>query len=156
MRKVICEIRHLFVSEKHNFFGHHGEAPGDAPLIEVGRVECVAGLGIKGDRFFGYKKAYKGQITFFEEEIYEDLCALLNVHDRGPEAFRRNVLTRGVHLENLIGSEFSLQGVRFLAREECRPCYWMDQAFAPGAEVALKGRGGLQAEIVKDGELCVG
>ncbi len=155
MGKVICEIRHLFVSQKHIFFGHHGGAPGETPIIEVDRAECVAGLGIRGDRFFGYKPAYKGQITFFEEEVYKDLCAILGVRDRGPGAFRRNVVTRGICLNDLIGSEFALQGVKFLAREECRPCYWMDQAFAPGAEAALKGRGGLRGEILSDGELRV-
>jgi hypothetical protein len=63
------------------------------------------------------------------------------------------VITRGVHLNDLIGVEFEIQGVQFFGREECRPCYWMDFAFSPGAENVLKGRGGLRAEILKDGHL---
>jgi hypothetical protein len=64
-------------------------------------------------------------------------------------------ITRGVDLNALIGNEFEVQGVRFRGTEECRPCYWMDQAFAPGAEKFLKGQGGLRATILTDGTLRV-
>jgi hypothetical protein len=53
----------------------------------------------------------------------------------------------------LIGQEFEVQGVCFLGMEECRPCYWMDRAFAPGAQEFLKGRGGVRAKILTDGIL---
>jgi len=53
----------------------------------------------------------------------------------------------------LIGQEFEVQGGRFLGTEECRPCYWMDGAFAPDAHELLKGRGGLRARILRDGSL---
>jgi hypothetical protein len=147
------EISHLFISAGHNYFGRHEKPPGEHPIIEVERIQCVTAKGIAGDRFFGFKKQYKGQITFFEEEVYQDLCLRFGVRDRSPEAFRRNVITRGVRLNELIGKEFELQGIRFFGNEECRPCYWMDLAFAPGAEGALKGRGGLRAEILSDGFL---
>ena len=49
--------------------------------------------------------------------------------------------------------EFAVQGVRFLGVEECRPCYWMDQAVGTGAESWLKGQGGLRAKILSDGWL---
>jgi hypothetical protein len=147
------EIRHLFISAGHNYFGRHGKPPCDHAMMEVERLQCVTSKGIAGDRFFGFKKEYKGQITFFEEEVYQDLCLQFGVWDRTPEAFRRNVITRGVRLKELIGQGFELQGVRFFGNEECRPCYWMDLAFAPGAENALQGRGGLRASILSDGFL---
>lgn len=147
------DICHLFISAGHNYFGRHEKPPGEHAIIEVERIQCVTAKGIAGDRFFGFKKRYKGQITFFEEEVYQDLCLRFGVWDRRPEAFRRNVITRGVRLNELIGKEFELQGIRFFGNEECRPCYWMDLAFAPGAEGALKGRGGLRAEILSDGFL---
>ena len=146
-------ISHLFISAGHNYFGRHEKPPGEHPITEVERIQCVTAKGIAGDRFFGFKKQYKGQITFFEEEVYQDLCLRFGIRDRSPEAFRRNVITRGVRLNELIGKEFELQGIRFFGNEECRPCYWMDLAFAPGAEGALKGRGGLRAEILSDGFL---
>ena len=149
------EIVHLCISPAHNYFGHHGK-PADAhPIFEVDSIECVAGHGIRGDRFYDYRDSYKGQITFFADEVYQALCNELYVDDKPVSAVRRNVITRGVDLNNLIGEEFEVQGVRFRGAEECRPCYWMDQAFAPGAEKFLKGRGGLRARILTDGCLRV-
>jgi MOSC domain-containing protein YiiM len=143
----------LFISPGHNYFGHHGQPPGEYPLLEVNQVECVAGRGLRGDRFFDYKDDYKGQITFFAWEVLEELWRELGVQGRSPGASRRNVITEGVDLNTLIGVRFEIQGVRFLGTEECRPCGWMDQAFKPGAEKWLKGRGGLRARILTEGTL---
>lgn len=149
----MIRIEHLYVSPGHNYFGHHGRAPDEHPMIEVDELECVAGRGLRGDRFFDYKPDYKGQATFFAAEIYDELCGVFQVIDREPWAFRRNIVTRGVDLNTLIGVEFEVQGVRFLGTGECSPCHWMETAFAPGAEAALKGRGGLRAKILTDGRL---
>jgi hypothetical protein len=147
------EITHLYISPGHNFFGHERGQPSTHPASEVPSVWCIAGKGIEGDRFFGYKDSYKGQITFFEEEAYDNLCAQLDVWDRPPSVFRRNVITRGVRLNELIGKEFVIGDVRLFGTEESRPCFWMDHVFAPGAEAALKGRGGLRATILTTGRL---
>jgi len=149
-------LLHLYVSPGHNYFGHHGGPAGAHPAEAPRAVRCVAGQGIAGDRFFGHKPDYKGQVTFFADETYDELCAGLAVWDRGPEVFRRNVITRGLDLNALIGAEFALQGVRFLGVGECAPCHWMDAAFAPGAEARLRGRGGLRAKVLSDGELTIG
>jgi MOSC domain-containing protein YiiM len=151
-----AQIVHLYISPAHNYFGHHGQPPGDAPIVELTEVECVAGRGIRGDRFFDYKENYKGQVTFFAQEVYEAICVELDIHDKAPMAFRRNVITSGVDLAGWYDVEFEVQGVRFRGRGECKPCYWMDQAFGPGAEEALQGRGGLRAEILTDGVLRTG
>jgi hypothetical protein len=146
-------VRHLYISPGHNFFGHHGQPAGKNPLMEMAEIECVAGRGVRDDRFFDYQESYKGQITFFAFEIYESLCKALNTFDKPPLVLRRNVITEGIELNALIGEEFAVQGVRFRGTEECKPCYWMDQAFAPGAEEFLRGRGGLRAVILSDGKL---
>ena len=147
------EICHLYISPGHNFVGHHGREPDTHPLIEVPAIECVAGRGIRGDRYFDFQEDYKGQITFFSLDVFEELCAALGLHDCSPAATRRNVITRGVDLNELIGREFEVQGVCLYGTQECAPCYWMNRAFAPGAEDFLKGRGGLRAKILSDGEL---
>jgi MOSC domain-containing protein YiiM len=67
--------------------------------------------------------------------------------------YRRNLVVREVDLNALIGREFEVQGVRFLGMAEAKPCYWMDEAFAPGAEEALKGQGGLRAKVLTSGTL---
>ena len=149
------EITHLYISPGHNFFGHEPGQPSSNPVREVPSIWCVAGKGIEGDRFFGYKESYKGQITLFEEETYHDLCAQLEIWDRPPSVFRRNVITRGVRLNELIGHEFTIGDVRLLGTEESRPCFWMDHAFGPGAKAALKGRGGLRVQVLSTGRLSV-
>lgn len=146
-------IRHLYISPGHNFFGHHGKPAGRHPIEEVDSVECIAGQGLMGDRFFGFKSDYKGQITFFEWEVFQRLRQLHNKLDASPAHLRRNVVVEGADLNALIGKRFTVQGVDFEGVEECRPCYWMDQAIGAGAEEWLRGRGGLRCRILTDGEL---
>jgi MOSC domain-containing protein YiiM len=122
-------------------------------MIEVPKIECVAGRGIRFDRYFDFKDNYKGQITFFSLEVFDELRGALGLHDCSPALVRRNVMTRDVDLNELIGQDFEIQGVPFHGTEECRPCYWMDRAIAPGAEEFLKGHGGLRAKILADGDL---
>jgi MOSC domain-containing protein YiiM len=155
MEKYPIEIAQIYLSMGHNYFGHHGGPSGTHPVQTVAEVECVAGQGLRGDRFFGHKENYKGQVTFFSWEVYEDLCRRFNVRNKPPSVFRRNVMTCGVNLSSLIGKNFSIQGIAFEGVCECAPCYWMDEAFAPGAEEALKGRGGLRARILSTGILRV-
>lgn len=146
-------VRHLYISPGHNFRGHHGQEPGTHPILEVESVECVAGMGLVGDRYFGHENDFKGQITFFALEVHQQLCAQLGVPDTPPSVYRRNVITEGVDLNSLVGREFEFQGVRFFGTEECKPCYWMDRALGPGAEEAMQGRGGLRARILTGGRL---
>lgn len=146
-------IRRLFISAGHNYFGHHGQPAGEHPILEVEQVECVAGTGLRGDRFFGYQPEYKGQITFFAWEVFEALRGELGLLGIEASALRRNVITEGVALDRLIGEEFSVQGVVFFGVEQCRPCHWMDRALQAGAEAWMKGRGGLRARIVTNGVL---
>ncbi len=150
-------IRHLFVSPGHNYFGHHGGPPGRHPLLEVAEVECVAGEGLRGDRFFGYRENYKGQITLFAWEVFLALCRdrAIDAESVSPARLRRNVVVEGVELDGLIGRRFTLQGVELEGMEECRPCHWMNQAIGEGAEVWLRGRGGLRCRILTSGPLRV-
>ena len=47
----MIRVRHLFTSPGHNFVGHYGGLPGEHPAVEAKEIECVAGHGIRGDRF---------------------------------------------------------------------------------------------------------
>ena len=146
-------LHRIFVSEGHSYFGRHGKGSLKLPVREVGEIECVAGRGLRGDRFFDHQQDYKGQVTLFSREVFTELCRALDLPDTSPAALRRNLLVSGGDLNELIGREFELQGVRLAGAEECRPCYWMDEALAPGAEAWLRGRGGLRCRILSDGWL---
>ena len=146
----ICQ---LFISPGHNFVGHHGQPPGTNPLVAMSEVECVAGRGLRGDRYFEREENHKGQITFFSLEVFEALRREMNLPDAQPQATRRNAFARGVDLNALIGREFEVQGLRFFGVEESSPCDWMNLAVGPGAREWLKGRGGLRARILTNGVL---
>jgi MOSC domain-containing protein YiiM len=146
-------VRHIFLSPGHNFRGHHGGPAGTNETVEVERAECVPGQGLKGDRYAEKGEGHKGQVTFFDWQVYLDLCEQFGLNHPSPGVFRRNVVVEGADLPSLIGKRFTLQGVTFEGAQDCAPCYWMDQAFAPGAEEAMRGRGGLRARILTGGTL---
>ncbi len=150
---VDVQILHIYISPGHNFRGHHGREPSAYETIEVESINCVAGKGLEGDRYFEYEGNYKGQITFFDWYVYQSMCDTLGVIDRTPAALRRNVITAGINLNELIGKQFEIQGIQFEGTEECKPCYWMDRAFGPGTEASMQGRGGLRARILTSGAL---
>ena len=153
---LVPRIQTIYISAQHNYFGHHGKEAGVSPMVTIDEAHCVAGRGIEGDRFFTWKEDYKGQVTFFAQEVHEALCEQLQVYGTQPDVFRRNIITRGIDLNALINKRFRLQGLLFEGSEEARPCYWMNQAFGEGAEEALAGRGGLRARVIEDGILRPG
>jgi molybdopterin synthase catalytic subunit len=152
-----ARLLEIWISPGNDFRGHHGMARGEHGIESVAEVECVAGMGLKGDRYFGYKPDFKGQVTFFDADAVQALRAEFKRPDLSGGEFRRNLIVRGVDLSAWVGKRFVFQGVAFEGSEECKPCYWMDQAVAPGAEEFLKSRfrGGLRARILSDGVLKV-
>lgn len=149
-------IRHIFISSGHNFFGRFGQPAGLHSAVDVMQVKCRAGWGLEGDRFYGYRPGYKGQVTFFAWETYLAIKERFNVPELRPSAFRRNVIIEGIDLNALIERRFALGGLEFEGTGEARPCHWMNSAVAPGAEDWLMGRGGLRAKVLTDGELFAG
>jgi MOSC domain-containing protein YiiM len=153
MKVVLPQI---FISPGHNFFGRHVLPAGDHPTHEVATITCRAGWGIEGDRFYGYRPDYKGQITFFAVEVFEALKTEFSRPELSAGALRRNVLIGGADLTVLIGARFLIGEVEFEGTGEARPCHWMNHAVAPSAEEWLKGRGGLRARVVRGGALRTG
>ena len=149
------EILGIYVSPGHDFRGHHGKPRGNSPVDHATEAECVTGQGIRGDRYFGFKDNYKGQITFFDQAVHEAIAAQFGVTPN-PSAYRRNVMLAGIDLNELIGKRFALGEALFEGTEECSPCYWMNQAVAPGVEDFLKNQGGLRARILESGALRMG
>lgn len=153
----MARIHHLVTSTGHNYFGRHGLPGGDYPVTEYEEIELVSGKGIPGDRFFSWKEDYKGQVTLIDLSVIEEVRRYSCRPDLAATAFRRNVVISGADLNALIGQVFWLGGVLLEGTEECRPCYWMDQACGKeGTEVIMRGRGGLRCRILEGGRLRLG
>jgi hypothetical protein len=154
---VIARIHHLITSPGHNYFGRHGMPGGAHPVTEHEELELVAGKGIPGDRFFSWKDDYKGQLTLIDLAVIDDVRRHAGKPGLPATAFRRNVVISGVDLNELVGKIFRLGGIILEGTEECRPCYWMDQACGKdGTEALMRGRGGLRCRILSDGRLKLG
>jgi len=150
-----AELIEIWISPGSDFRGRHGEERLEHGIVDLPQVECVAGMGLRGDRYFGRKPDFKGQVTFFDAAVVQAVRERFAQPGLTGSAFRRNLVVRGIDLAAWVGKRFRFQGVEFEGSEECRPCYWMDRAVAPGTEEFLASdfRGGLRARILSDGVL---
>jgi MOSC domain-containing protein YiiM len=127
----------------------------------VKEVSAVAGKGLEGDRYSQKTGTYSNrpgpdrEITLIEIEAIE---ALKRDHgiDLQPGDARRNVVTRGVPLNHLVGKEFTLGGVTLRGVRLCEPCTHLEGLTEKGVLTGLIHRGGLRAQIIKDGTIRVG
>lgn len=155
MSRVV--IHDLYTSPGHNFFGHHDQEPGTSGVQEHDAVELVAGMGIPGDRFFGWKDDYKGQVTFIDRSTIDLVREHAQNADLDSSAFRRNVVISGVDLNALVGKVFRIGGAVLEGTQKCAPCYWMDEACGKaGTEKIMFNRGGLRCRILENGSLRKG
>jgi len=152
-----ADLLEIWISPGNDFRGRHGLERLEHSVHGLQEVECVAGMGLRGDRYFGCKPDFKGQVTFFDAAAVQAVRGQFSQPGLSSAVFRRNLIVRGVDLGEWVGKRFRFQGVEFEASEECKPCYWMDTAVAPGTEEFLKAnfRGGLRARVLSDGILRV-
>ncbi len=137
-------------------------APGRGePRVRVERVRAVEGKGLEGDRYFGHVRRPGGkhdperQVTLVEAEALEAARAEAGRGIRPAES-RRNVVTRGVRLNDLVGREFRVGGALLRGVELCEPCVRLARFTYREVVHDLKGRGGLRAAIVRGGEIREG
>ena len=125
-------------------------------------VEVVADRGIKGDRYFRGRGLYNehdnlepSDVTLIEAEALEAAAKDYGV-DLNDGAHRRNITTRGVALNHLVGNRFRVGQAVFQGIGLCEPCGYMEsQADTSDSTTALKHRGGLDAHIVESGTITV-
>jgi len=153
---VAIELEEIMISKGHDFKGRHGMEPLEHGVERVESVECVEGMGLRGDRFFGFKEDFKGQVTFIDRKTIEAVAERIHSPDLDSANLRRNIVVAGVDLNELIGRTFEVDGVRFSGSEECSPCTWMDRSAGNGAMETMKGRGGLRCRILNTGTLNKG
>ncbi len=150
------EIKHLYISPGHNYFTQIPGQPGSHSTEDAERVEAVVGMGLIGDRFYGYQQHYEGQVTFFGWEVFNDIVKTLNLNGKTPAALRRNMVLSGAPVTELIGHEFAIGEAVFRGTKHCAPCSWMDHSLGAGALKLLRGRGGLRARVLQSGSLGKG
>jgi MOSC domain-containing protein YiiM len=130
------------------------------PMESREEVKAVAGRGLEGDRYFdgtGHWSKTPGvgrEVTLIEIEAIEALESERNIAIT-PGATRRNVVTRGVPLNHLVGREFQLGAVRLRGTRLCEPCTYLESLTQQGVLSGLIHRGGLRAEIVTGGTIRV-
>jgi MOSC domain-containing protein YiiM len=143
---VSAHVEAIFVASEP------GELPGS-----VERVHAYAGRGLEGNRYFwedGNAPPGRG-VTLIAAEAMDAVALEGNVSIE-PAATRRNVLTRGIDVNELVGKRFRIGDVECEGVELCEPCAHLESMTQPGVTKALVHRGGLNADILTDGEIRVG
>ena len=135
--------------------------PGGGPQVEHRSVQVVAGAGIEGDRYFAAQDEPGQNVTFVEAEEIEAFAAAqrqsLDLSVTG-----RNVVTRGIRLNHLVGREFTVGTLRFRGVELCEPCLRFGESLASDRLTPAQAvkhwvhRAGLRAHALSGGELAVG
>jgi MOSC domain-containing protein YiiM len=126
----------------------------EAPVRLVEEAVADAGRGLQGDRYhkargtFSKPHANGHELTLVEAEVLEELGL-------APVATRRNVVTRGIDLNALVGRRFTIGGVECIGRRWCEPCAHLER-LAPGTLRPLVHRGGLRADVLAGGAIRVG
>jgi MOSC domain-containing protein YiiM len=127
-------------------------------LIEHATVR--AGHGLEGDRYFDGRGTFSSryaaghELTLIEGEALDDL--VLPSERLAPEEARRNVVTRGIDLNALVGARFCVGAVECVGRRLCEPCAHLQRLTHPDTLRGLVHRGGLRADVLADGVIRVG
>src|SRR5512133_1479596 len=144
----------LGVVAEINISSRHEQLP-----TPVKRVRAIAGRGLEGDRNFlaegDPQPDRDADLTLVASEALEALAEETGIWLTAAES-RRNLLTRGIDLNQLVGKPFRVGDVECEGIELCEPCRHLEGLTYPGGLRGLVHRGGLRAAIVRDGEISVG
>ena len=132
----------------------------ESPMTVVEHATARAGHGLEGDRYFDGRGTFSNRhavgldLTLIEAEALDEL--VLPAGRLAPAEARRNVVTRGIDLNALVGTRFSIGTVECVGRRLCEPCAHLQRLTQPGALRGLVHRGGLRADVLSDGIIRVG
>jgi hypothetical protein len=133
------------------------------PMKPVGTATALPGRGLLGDRYAAKAGTFTPRsdrlrgydLTLIESEVLDRVTFPDGSHLTASEA-RRNVVTRGIALNTLVGREFTVGSVRALGQRLCEPCVHLQRLTRPGVIAGLVHQGGLRADILTDGEIRLG
>jgi MOSC domain-containing protein YiiM len=132
-----------------------------APMTAVDRVRALPDVGLEGDRYATRNGNWSPDpnvdrdITLIEAEVIEDLAATDGIV-LAPGESRRNVTTRGIRLNELVGQRFRVGDVECIGMRLCEPCQYLTDLLAKPILKPLVHRAGLRAKILTSGEITVG
>jgi len=137
------------------------EAKGAMENVET--IEAVAEQGLVGDRYgagigaaqFQGRRKPENEVTLIAREAIEAAIAEFNMTIVHLDT-RRNLLTEGVPLNDLVTKTFRVGPVLLRGLELCEPCGYLERRTFAGIKAALAHRGGLRCCVVEGGELHVG
>src|SRR6266550_104848 len=141
-------------------FIHLAESEGD-PMRATDRIRVLAGIGLEGDRYasgrghFSRTPGTGRALTLVEAEMLEHLRDSLGIALQPGEA-RRNVTTRGVALNALVGQRFRIGSLLCQGMRLCEPCKYLEEVIGKRLVDPLLHRGGLRADVLEDGEIRIG
>jgi|SRR5436190_8371456 hypothetical protein len=149
-----------------NVLGHVAEiliAPSPASeMVSVPYARAVPGRGLEGDRYYIGTGTFSPQtqkpdfeLTLIEQENVTAF-ARQSAFDFDPAKTRRNVVTRGVRLNDLVGREFVIGSVRVRGCRLCEPCSHLAKLTTRDVLASLVHKGGLRAQILSEGNIRVG
>ena len=125
-------------------------------MRKVNSVETIKGKGLVGDRYFREGNEEKYQITLIEIENINHYNQISGTNIL-PIDFRRNIITEGIKLNELVGSEFLIGEVKVKAHDLCRPCKSLQESLKQKNLVKeLLKKGGLRCEILTSGKIFLG
>lgn len=133
------------------------------PMSRVERVRAIAGKGLEGDRYLLGTGRYSGRayadegrhVTLIEAEVLEALAARAGI-ELTPAESRRNIATRGVRLNELVGERFCVGDVLCEGVRLCEPCLYLVEVTGKPVLGPLIRKGGLRAHILTDGVIGEG
>jgi MOSC domain-containing protein YiiM len=128
------------------------------PTVYVEQVHVVPGKGIEGDRYFGLPgvngiptKSGR-ELTLIEIEAIEAICSQDGI-TLSPDQTRRNIVTRGISLNDLVGQEFYVGSIRLCGIRLCEPCSYLASRTDPRIISSMAHRGGLRTDILTEGTI---
>jgi MOSC domain-containing protein YiiM len=132
-----------------------------APMRALDAVEAVAGQGLEGDRYQageGFMSQRQGgglELTLVETEALAELSAENGI-DILPADSRRNIATRGIHLNDLVDRDFQIGGAVCRGVRLCEPCARIEKLVCKPFVKPMVHRAGLRADILTSGTIRIG
>jgi MOSC domain-containing protein YiiM len=125
------------------------------PQISVAQVLARAHRGLEGDRFAGGGQS-KRQVTLIQHEHLNAVASLLEREGVEPELLRRNLVVSGINLLALNRAYFRVGEAVLLGTGACHPCSRMEASLGPGGYNAMRGHGGITAQVIESGLIRTG